>query len=143
LDLVIASLHTSLRQSREKVTARLLAAIANPHVDLIAHPTGRLIGEREGADLDMDAVLEAAARSGVILEINANPQRLDLNDIHARRAIEMGIPLAINTDAHHPDHLAFRNYGVGVARRAWVTAEQVVNCWRPKRLRDWLASRGP
>jgi DNA polymerase (family 10) len=142
LDLVIASLHTSLRQSREKVTARLLAAIANPHVDIIAHPTGRLIGEREGADLDMDRVLEAAARSGVILEINSNPQRLDLNDIHARRAIEMGIPLAINTDAHHPDHLAFRNYGVGVARRAWVTAEQVVNCWRPKRLRDWLASRG-
>jgi DNA polymerase (family 10) len=142
LDLVIASLHTSLRQSREKVTARLLAAIANPNVDIIAHPTGRLIGEREGADLDMDRVLEAAARSGVILEINANPQRLDLNDIHARRAIEMGIPLAINTDAHHPDHLAFRNYGVGVARRAWVTAEQVVNCWRPKRLRDWLASRG-
>jgi DNA polymerase (family 10) len=142
LDLVIASLHTSLRQSREKVTARLLAAIANPHVDIIAHPTGRLIGEREGADLDMDRVLEAAAKSGVILEINANPQRLDLNDIHARRAIEMGIPLAINTDAHHPDHLAFRNYGVGVARRAWVTAEQVVNCWRPKRLRDWLASRG-
>lgn len=142
LDLVIASLHTSLRQSREKVTARLLAAIANPHVDIIAHPTGRLIGEREGADLDMDRVLEAAAKAGVILEINANPQRLDLNDVHARRAIEMGIPLAINTDAHHPDHLAFRTYGVGVARRAWVTAEQVVNCWRPKRLRDWLASRG-
>ena len=142
LDLVIASLHTSLRQSREKVTARLLAAIANPHVDIIAHPTGRLIGEREGADLDMDRVLEAAAESGVILEINANPQRLDLNDVHARRAIELGIPLAINTDAHHPDHFAFRNYGVGVARRAWATAEQVVNSWRPKRLRDWLAGRG-
>jgi DNA polymerase (family 10) len=142
LDLVIASLHTSLRQSREKVTARLLAAISNPHVDLIAHPSGRLIGEREGADLDMDRVLEAAAKAGVILEINANPQRLDLNDVYARRAAEMGIPLAINTDAHHPDHFGFRKYGLGVARRGWVTADQVVNCWRPNKLQAWLAGRG-
>ncbi|MEK7682973.1 MAG: DNA polymerase/3'-5' exonuclease PolX, partial [Chloroflexota bacterium] len=142
LDLVIASLHTSLRQPRAKVTARLLAAIENPHVDIIAHPTGRLIGEREGADLDMDRVLEAAARSGVILEINANPERLDLNDVYARRAIELGIPLAINTDAHRPEHMGFRRYGVGVARRAWVTSDSVVNCWKPKRLVDWLASRG-
>ena len=142
LDLVIASLHTSLRQPRAKVTARLLAAIENPHVDIIAHPTGRLIGEREGADLDMDRVLEAAARSGVILEINANPERLDLNDIYARRAIELGIPLAINTDAHRPEHMGFRRYGVGVARRAWVTSDSVVNCWKPQRVIDWLASRG-
>lgn len=142
LDLVIASLHTSLRQPRAKVTARLLAAIENPHVDIIAHPTGRLIGEREGADLDMDRVLEAAARSGVILEINANPERLDLDDIYARRAIELGIPLAINTDAHRPEHMGFRRYGVGVARRAWVTSDSVVNCWKPQRVIDWLASRG-
>ncbi|MEK6588656.1 MAG: DNA polymerase/3'-5' exonuclease PolX [Chloroflexota bacterium] len=142
LDLVIASLHTSLRQPRAKVTARLLAAIENPHVDIIAHPTGRLIGEREGADLDMDLVLEAAARSGVILEINANPERLDLNDVYARRAIELGIPLAINTDAHRPEHMGFRRYGVGVARRAWVAADNVVNCWKPQRIISWLASRG-
>ncbi len=98
LDLVLASLHTSLRQPREKVTQRILNAIRNPHVDIIGHPTGRLIPDREGADLDMDAVLKAAAESGVALEINADPARLDLDDTYARRAKDMGIPLSINTD---------------------------------------------
>ncbi|HEX9028103.1 MAG TPA: DNA polymerase/3'-5' exonuclease PolX, partial [Anaerolineales bacterium] len=100
LDIVIASLHTGLRQPREQVTQRLLNAIRNPHVDIIGHPTGRMIPNREGADLDMDAVFAAAVESGVALEINAHPARLDLNDIHARRALELGIPLCVNTDAH-------------------------------------------
>jgi DNA polymerase (family 10) len=141
-DLVIASLHTSLRQPREQVTARMLNAIRNPHVDIIAHPSGRLIGKREPADLDMDQILEAALEHGVILEINSNPERLDLNDIYARRAAEMGIPLAINTDAHRPEHLAYRSFGVGVARRAWVTSKQVVNCWTAARMQKWLKARG-
>lgn len=141
-DLVIASLHTSLRQPREQVTARMINAIKNPHVDIIAHPSGRLIGKREPADLDMDQILEAALEHGVILEINSNPERLDLNDIYARRAGEMGIPLAINTDAHRPEHLAFRNFGVGVARRAWITSRQVVNCWTAPRIQKWLNARG-
>ncbi len=141
-DLVIASLHTSLRQPRKQVTARMLNAIRNPHVDIIAHPSGRLIGKREPADLDMDQILEAALEHGVILEINSNPERLDLNDIYARRAAEMGIPLAINTDAHRPEHLAFRSFGVGVARRAWVTSKQVVNCWTAARMQKWLKARG-
>jgi len=140
-DLVIASLHTSLRQPREQVTARMINALQNPHVDIIAHPSGRLIGKREPADLDMDQILEAALEHGVVLEINSNPERLDLNDIYARRAAEMGIPLAINTDAHRPEHLAFRSFGVGVARRAWITSKQVVNCWTAARIKKWLKAR--
>ena len=142
LNLVLASLHTSLRQPREKVTERLLNAIRNPHVDIIGHPTGRLIPDREGADLDMDAVLKAAAKSGVALEINAHPARLDLEDIYARRAKEMGIPISINTDAHSEADMDMRFYGVAIARRAWLTAEDVINCWSTKRLLDWLAKRG-
>jgi DNA polymerase (family 10) len=141
-DIVIASLHTSLRQPRDKAMARLLSAIRNPHVDIIAHPTGRLIGERDPADLDMEQILEAALEHNVILEINANPQRLDLNDVHARRAIEVGIKLAINTDAHRPEHLAFRSFGIQVAKRAWATTADIVNCWTPKRLLKHLGARG-
>ena len=142
LDIVIASLHTSLRQPREQVTARLLNAIRNRHVDIIGHPTGRLVPDREGADLDLDAVLAAAKESGVALEINAHPMRLDLDDVYSRRAIEMGIPLAINTDAHHPNDFALMDYGIAVARRGWVTASNVINVWDANRLRRWLAGRG-
>jgi DNA polymerase (family 10) len=142
LDLVLASLHTSLRQPREKVTQRLLNAIRNPHVDIIGHPTGRLIPEREPADLDMDAVLAAAAESGVALEINAHPARLDLDDVYARRAKEMGIPISINTDAHSEADLDMLHFGVATARRAWLTAEDVINTWPTEKLLDWLAKRG-
>jgi DNA polymerase (family 10) len=142
LDLVLASLHTSLRQPREKVTQRLINAIRNPHVDIIGHPTGRLIPDREGADLDMDAVLAAAAESGVALEINASPYRLDLEDIYARRARELGIPISINTDAHSEADMDMLPFGVAIARRAWLTAEDVINTWPTQRLLDWLAKRG-
>jgi DNA polymerase (family 10) len=142
LDVVVASLHTSLRQPREKVTMRLLSAIRNPHVDMIGHPTGRMISGREPADLDMEAILSAALENDVALEINANPERLDLNDAHARRVIELGGLLAINTDAHSPDHFGFRLYGVGVARRAWAPAEAVINTWPLERLLGWLGARG-
>src|SRR6185436_20914747 len=97
-----ASLHTSLRQPRDQVTARILNAINNPHVDIIGHPTGRLLPDRDGADLDMEVVLKAAAASGVALEINANPARLDLDDAYAYRALQLGCLLAIDTDAHQP-----------------------------------------
>jgi DNA polymerase (family 10) len=142
LDLVVASLHTSLRQPREKVTQRLIRAIRNPHVDIIGHPTGRLFPDREGADLDMDAVLQAAAESGVALEINAHPSRLDLDDVYARRAKEMGIPLSINTDAHSEADFDLLFYGVAIARRAWLTAEDVINCWPTEKLLSWLRNRG-
>jgi DNA polymerase (family 10) len=142
LDLVVASLHTSLRQPREKVTQRVINAIRNPHVDIIGHPTGRLIPDREGADLDMDAVLKAAAESGVALEINAHPSRLDLDDVYARRAKEMGIPLSINTDAHSEGDFDMLPFGVATARRAWLEPKDVINCWTKDKLLKWLKKRG-
>jgi len=141
LDIVIASLHVSLRQPRKQVTGRLLNAIRNPHVDIIAHPTGRLLPNREGADLDMDAVLTVAAEYGIALEINAHPSRLDLEDIYARRAIAMGIPLSINTDAHSPADLDMLPFGVATARRGWVEARHVINTWETDRLLQWLSER--
>ena len=131
-----------LRQPREQVTSRLLNAIRNPHVDVIGHPTGRLFPNREGADLDMDAIFKAAKDSGVALEINAHPARLDLDDVHARRAMELGIPLALDTDAHSAGDMDLVFYGVATARRAWVTPEEVINAWEPKKLFDWLKARG-
>jgi len=142
LDLVIASLHSSLRQPREKITARLLKAMHNPHVDIIGHPTGRLMPDREGADLDMDAVLAVAAESGVALEINAHPARLDLDDVHAKRAIELGIKLSINTDAHDDAGMEVMHFGVSTARRGWVEAKDVINTFSPAQLTRWLKSRG-
>ncbi len=142
LDFVLAGLHTSLRQPRQKVTERLINAMRNPHVDMIPHPTGRLLPDREGADLDIDAVLAVAAETGVALEINAHPSRLDLDDVHARRAIDLGIKLSINTDAHTDTDMDLMHFGVSTARRAWVEADEVINTWSPANLLKWLKSRG-
>jgi DNA polymerase (family 10) len=142
LDLVVASLHSSLRQPREKITERLLNAVNNPHVDIIGHPTGREIPDREGADLDMEAVLQAAAKSGVAMEINASPYRLDLDDMHARRAKELGVLLTINTDAHAEADYDLLHYGVAVARRAGLTKDDVINTWSADKLVKWLKKRG-
>lgn len=142
LDLVVASLHSSLRQPREKVTQRLLNAIRNPHVDIIGHPTGREIPDREGADLDMDAIFQAAAESGVALEINAHPSRLDLDDAFARRAKDLGVLISVNTDAHADDGFDVLHYGIATARRAWLEPKDVINTWTPKKLTDWLKKRG-
>jgi len=141
LDLVVASLHVSMRQPRQQITERMLNAIRNPHVDIIGHPTNRLLPDRAGSDLDMEAVFQAASKHGVALEINANPQRLDLNDIHARRAIELGIPLAINTDAHAPQHLDLIHFGIATARRAWAQKENVINTWTVEEITAWQKNR--
>lgn len=141
LDIVIASLHVSLRQPREEVTARLIHAIRNPHVDIIGHPSGRLMPTREGADLDWEAVFAAAKETHTILEINAHPERLDLDDIHAHRAAELGIFLSIDTDAHSAADLALTPYGVAMARRAWIEPSQVVNTWPADRLISWLKQK--
>ncbi len=141
LDIVVASLHTSLRQPRDKVTQRVINAIRNPHVDIIGHPTGRLIPDREGADLDMEAVFNAAAQTGVALEINASPHRLDLDDMYARRAKELGIPLSINTDSHSKEDFDMLFYGVAIARRAGLTKDDVINTWSTNKLLDWLKKR--
>jgi DNA polymerase (family 10) len=142
IDFVLAALHTSLRQPRQKVTERMINAIHNPHVDMIPHPTGRLLPDREGADLDMEAVLAAAAQAGVVMEINAHPARLDLNDVHARRAIELGIKLSINTDAHSAEDMDLMHFGVSTARRGWVEKDQVINTWSTSKVLKWLKSRG-
>ena len=142
LDLVVASLHTGLRTGREKTTQRVLAAIHNPHVDLIAHPTGRLIGKREGADLDMEAILQAAAETGTAIDVNAYPDRLDLCDVHVRRAVELGVKLAIDTDAHRIGELDHVFFGVATARRGGATATDVINTWDVDRLLAWAQNRG-
>lgn len=141
LDFVIASLHVSLRQERDQITRRLLNAISNPHVDLIGHPRGQLIPSREPVDADMDAVFEAAARYNTALEINANPHRLDLEAQYARRAVELGIILSINTDAHSAPELDLMHFGVSTARRGWVTAASVLNTWPIDKFLDWVQNR--
>ena len=142
LDFVIASLHYSLRQERSVITRRLLNAIENPHVDLIGHPRAQLIEQRPPADLDMDAVFAAAASTGTALEINANPHRLDLEAQYARRAVELGIPLAINSDAHDEAQMDLLPYGILTARRGWVQTDDVINTWHQERLLAWLERRG-
>lgn len=141
LDVVVASVHSAFRQSKETMTNRIITAIRNGNVDIIAHPTGRVLGARDGYEVDMESVIEEAARHKVALEINAYPERLDLDSGWARRAMERGAVLAINTDSHSADQLGFMPYGVGVARRAWLERSHVLNAWPLPRLRQWLRER--
>ncbi|HEU5329550.1 MAG TPA: DNA polymerase/3'-5' exonuclease PolX [Thermomicrobiales bacterium] len=141
LDLVVASLHTGLRGDRATVTNRLLRAIHNPHVDIIAHASGRIVGGRAGADYDWNAVFAAAAETRTALEINASPERLDLNDVHARQALDAGIVLTIDSDAHATGGLDGITYGVAVARRAWATARDVLNTRPLDDLLAWARER--
>jgi DNA polymerase (family 10) len=120
------------------------AAIRNPHVDIIAHPTGRLIGEREGADLEMEDIFRAAAQEGTALEINASPARLDLNDVHIRRAIELGVTLVINSDAHDATGFDMLRFGMATARRGWATADDLLNTLPLEDVLRWASrARGP
>ena len=141
LDFVIASLHSGLSQKRDQVTARLLNAIRNPHVCMIGHPSARQFPNRDEVDADWDAVIAAAAETDTILEINANPLRLDLRPELARLAKDSGVPLAINSDAHRIEHLDLLDYGVINARRGWVEKCHVVNTWSYERFRAWLAEK--
>ena len=137
LDLVIGSIHQGFKR---EATKRMCAALAHPLVHLIAHPTGRIIGRREGYDIDLEQVIDCAAKRHKILEINAFYGRLDLNDVWARRAREAGIKLAINTDAHALADLGWMRYGVITARRAWLTRQDVVNCLSYSRLMKLLGA---
>lgn len=127
LDIVVAAVHTGLSQSKEEMTARIISAIENPNVDVIAHPTGRIIGKRDPCDLDIEAIVDACIDYETILEINANPRRLDLNDTHARYARNRGAKLAISTDAHDTSQMDLMHFGVATARRGWLLKEDVVN----------------
>ncbi|HEY2588744.1 MAG TPA: DNA polymerase/3'-5' exonuclease PolX [Tepidisphaeraceae bacterium] len=143
LDLVVASPHISLKQDEAKATDRLLRAIENPYVNIIGHPTGRLINRREGLPLDFPKIFAAAAKTATALEINAGYPRLDLNDIHARGAIKAGCHLAIDTDAHSTDELSTLQYGIDVARRAWATPGHVINCFTFAKLKEFIARKRP
>jgi len=127
LDVVVAAVHSSMNQPQEKMTRRLLRAIENPVVDILAHPTCRLLPGREPVSVDMEAILRAAARNRTALEISSMPSRLDLKDAHVQRARELGANMVINTDAHRTEHLDFIRFGIGVSRRGWCQAKDIMN----------------
>ena len=144
LDIVVASIHSGFRQPREQITKRLVSAVRNPLVSVIAHPTGRLLGEREAYDVDMEAVFREAARRGTAMEINSYPMRLDLSDAHAKEAKRHGIPIVISTDTHVRTQLDFMAYGVSIARRGWLGKKDVLNTLPAAALLKRLgAMRGP
>jgi DNA polymerase (family 10) len=134
LDIVVASIHSGFRQPKAKLVARLVAAMKNPLVTIIAHPTGRLIGEREAYDIDVEEVLKTARKTGTALELNAYPVRLDLNDANIKRAKESGVMISIGTDTHKLAHLDYMTYGVAVARRGWLEKGNVLNALGLKEL---------
>ena len=134
IDVVIASIHSAFRQPMEEMTERLLKALENDVVDILAHPTARIIYKREGIKFDVEKVFDAAKENEVILEINAQPDRLDLNDILAKKAIEQGLKLSIGTDAHNKESLRYIELGLAVARRAWAEKKDIVNTYSIKEL---------
>jgi DNA polymerase (family 10) len=141
LDVVIASPHASLRQDPETATRRLVAAVSHPLVHVLGHATGRMINQREGLSPDMAAVIAAAVEHGTALEINAQTMRLDLRDVHVRAAVAAGALLAINTDAHRPEHFDMLRYGILTARRGGLVASQCINAWPKVKLHKWLKAR--
>jgi DNA polymerase (family 10) len=143
LDIVVCAIHSRFKQDRAGMTARIVKALSNPYVHIFAHPTGRLIGERDPYDVDMEAVFAAAKQYGKALEINAQPSRLDLNDHHARRAKELGIKLAISTDTHVLDQLDNMSLGVATARRAWLEKSDIINTWPVDTLLTWAHKPRP
>jgi DNA polymerase (family 10) len=141
MDVVVASVHMAQQQKERTITGRLISAIENQNVDIIGHPTGRIINQREPSDMDFHAVLEAAARAGTALEINAHPSRLDLNDVNARAAKEMGVQMSINSDAHDAGQLLNMKYGINVARRAWLEKKDLINAMDLKDLIQFLKKK--
>lgn len=138
LDLRVCSVHTHMKLSREKQTDRVIRAMDNPNFNILAHPTSRKLGERDAIEIDMDRVMEAALDRGCILEVNAQPDRLDLNDVYCRQAREMGLKLAISTDAHRVNALPYMRFGVWQARRGWLEPKDVINTRKWKDLRGLL-----
>jgi len=129
LDYVIAGIHSSMKMAREEMTQRMIKAMRNPYVKIISHPTGRLINRRDEYQLDIEKIIEVARETGTALEINSFPERLDLKDTNIRKAIQKGVKLVINTDAHHRDHLQFMRFGIAQARRGWAEKNDIINTW--------------
>lgn len=140
LDIVVASPHMPVKQEPKAATKRLIRAVSHPLVNILGHPTARLINRRAGLDPDMAAVAAAAAEGNTALEINANPMRLDLRDIHAKLAIEAGCMISINTDAHAAEQFDLLRFGIMTAQRGWVTADRCINTWTNARLLKWIAA---
>ncbi len=134
VDVVLASVHSAFRMEEKEMTARVIKAIENEYVDILAHPTCRIIQKREPIKIDMEKVLEVAKDNDIIMEINAYPDRLDLNDIHTKMAIDMGVKISIGTDAHNKEHLKFYELGTAVARRGWAKKEDVINTYSAEKL---------
>jgi DNA polymerase (family 10) len=137
-DLTVASIHSHFTQTRDQLTTRMIRAMENPYVNVIGHPTARLIGKRPPIDLDLEAVFEAAARTGTALEVNSFPDRLDLRDEHILWARRYGPKFAVNTDSHSPVHLSLMRFGVATAQRGWLTKGDVINTWPLTKLRRFL-----
>ncbi|MFP3868493.1 MAG: DNA polymerase/3'-5' exonuclease PolX [Desulfobacteraceae bacterium] len=128
-DFVIAGVHHQFKMSREQMTDRVVTAMHNPHVDVIAHPTGRILKKRTEFEIILDQIIKAAQATGTVLEINAYPERLDLDDLNIRNAKKAGVRLIINTDAHHIDQLRYMKYGISQARRGWAEKQDIINAW--------------
>ncbi|MEM3407962.1 MAG: DNA polymerase/3'-5' exonuclease PolX [Candidatus Micrarchaeia archaeon] len=141
LDYVVASVHSRFKSPKSEMTNRILKALENKYVKILGHPTGRLINERMPYEVDMDQIMEVCKERKIAMEINSFPLRLDLNDIYARKAKEMGIKLCINTDAHAVDHLNYIEYGIGVARRGWCEKNDILNTMDFKKLIEWFSKR--
>ena len=142
LDVVVISVHSFMDQDRKTMTERVLRAMQHPSADILAHPTGRIINRREPFELDVEAVLEAAADLSLAVELNANPNRLDFSDVHVHRAKELSVPVVISTDAHSPRGLADMRFGVDQARRGWLETGDVLNTRSLEKMMSWLERRG-
>jgi DNA polymerase (family 10) len=138
-DVVVAAVHSGFNMPENKMTERILRAFENENVNILAHPTGRIIGEREPYEVDIEAVIKAAQKAGVALELNAFPDRLDLKDIHCRAAREAGAMICIDTDSHAVAHLENMRYGIGTARRGWCEAKDILNTMTLAKLKKFLA----
>jgi DNA polymerase (family 10) len=141
LDIVVAAVHSKMAMTQNQMTKRVIKALAHPAVKILAHPTGRLINEREPYAIDIEEVFRAAKEYNVAIELNAQPERLDLNDTHVQRAREIGVKIAINSDAHSVDQLRFMSHGIDQARRGWLVKHNVLNCMSWPQIEKWLNSR--
>jgi DNA polymerase (family X) len=140
-DIVMASVHSQMSMKKAAMTKRILKALSHPTVDILAHPTGRQLQKREPYEVDLEEVFQAAKERDVALELNAQPQRLDLNDIYVHRARELGVRIVIDTDAHSVEHLRFMRYGIDQARRGWIERRHVLNTMSWAQFQKWLKRR--
>jgi DNA polymerase (family 10) len=134
LDYVIAGVHSNLKMSKEEMTKRIIKAMKNPHVDIISHPTGRLLKRRQEYQIDFEKILRVAKETNTILEINSSPERLDLSDQNIRQAKEFGVKMVINTDSHNKYQLKLIEFGIAQARRGWAEKKDIINCWPLEKL---------